>query len=228
MFIKAFFLDFYGTVVHEDGEILLNICNQIKECSKTEATLSEIGGFWWKELSNLFHECYGETFKTQRTLETISLKNTLSHFGSTLDQNVLSKLLFEHWMRPSIFDDSLEFFKGNNIPVYILSNIDTFDIKTAIEFHKLKVSGLITSEDVKSYKPRPEMFERALELSNLSKDEVLHIGDSLLSDVKGAMNIGIKSVWINRNNKEFKGENKPSYVIKKLDELLRLESLAKS
>lgn len=228
MSIKAFFLDFYGTVVHEDGEIISNICNQIKESSKTEATLSEIGGFWWKEFSNLFQDCSGRMFKTQRTLETISLKNTLSHFGSTLDENVLSELIFDHWMRPVIFDDSLEFFKQNTTPVYILSNIDTFDIKTAIEFHKLKVSGLITSEDVKSYKPRPEMFERALELSNLSKDEVLHIGDSLLSDVNGAMSIGIKSVWINRNNKEFKGENKPNYIIRKLDELLRFESPAKS
>jgi 2-haloalkanoic acid dehalogenase type II len=223
--IKAFFLDFYGTVVHEDGEVISNICNQIKENSKTEATLSEIGGFWWKEFSKLFQESYGETFKTQRVLETISLKNTLSNFGSTLDENVLSELMFNHWMKPSIFDDSLEFFKQNTTPVYILSNIDTFDIKAAIEFQKLKVNGLITSEDVKSYKPRPEMFEQALKLSNLSKDEVLHVGDSLSSDVNGAMNMGIKSVWINRNNKEFKGKVKPSYIISNLNELLNLEVL---
>ncbi|WP_088103071.1 HAD family hydrolase [Halalkalibacter urbisdiaboli] len=223
MSIKAFFLDFYGTVVHDDGEIISNICNQIKENSKTEATLSEIGGFWWKGFSKLFEESYGETFKTQRVLETISLKNTLSHFGSTLDEKALSELMFNHWMKPSIFNDSLEFFRHNTIPIYILSNIDTFDIKTAIEFHKLKVNGLVTSEDVKSYKPRQEMFEKALKLSNLSKNEVIHVGDSLSSDVNGAKNMGIKSVWINRNKKEIKGEVKPSYVINQLDELLKLE-----
>jgi 2-haloalkanoic acid dehalogenase type II len=221
--IKAFFLDFYGTVVHEDGEIISNICNQIKENSKTEATLSEIGGFWWNEFSRLFQESYGNNFQTQRVLETISLKNTLSHFGSTLDENVLSELMFNHWMRPTIFNDSLEFFNRNKTPVFILSNIDTFDVKTAIDFHKLKVKGVITSEDVQSYKPRPEMFEQALKLSNLSKDEVLHVGDSLSSDVNGAMNMGIKSVWINRNNKELKGEIKPSYIINNLNELLNLE-----
>ncbi|WP_183041227.1 hypothetical protein [Salipaludibacillus neizhouensis] len=42
-------LDFYGTVVHKDGKIIANICKQIKENSKTEATLSEVGGFWWTE-----------------------------------------------------------------------------------------------------------------------------------------------------------------------------------
>ncbi|WP_112180469.1 MULTISPECIES: HAD family hydrolase [Paraliobacillus] len=223
MSIKALFLDFYGTVVHEDGEVILNICNQIKENSKTEATLTEIGGFWWKEFSKLFEESYGETFKTQRVLETISLKNTLSHFGSTLDDKALSELMFNHWMKPSIFEDSLKFFEYNTIPIYVLSNIDTFDIKTAIEFHKLKVNGLVTSEDVNSYKPRPEMFQKALKLSNLSKNEVIHIGDSLSSDVNGAMKIGIKSVWINRNKKVFKDKAKPNYVINQLDELLDLK-----
>lgn len=227
MSIKAFFLDFYGTVVYEDGEIISNICRLIKENSKTEATLSEIGGFWWNDFSKLFQESYGKTFQTQRVLETISLKNTLSHFGSTLDENVLSELMFNHWMKPSIFNDSLEFFKRNTTPVYILSNIDTFDVKTAIEFHKLEVREVITSEDVKSYKPRPEMFQQALKLSNLSKDEVLHVGDSPSSDVSGAMNVGIKSVWINRNNKEFKGTEKPNYIINKLDELLNLDVFVK-
>ncbi|WP_456278784.1 HAD family hydrolase [Bacillus sp. AK128] len=228
MCAKALFLDFYGTVVHEDGEIISNICKQIKENSKTEATISEIGGLWWNSFSELFQESHGKTFQTQRVLETISLKNTLSHFGSSLDENVLSELMFNHWMKPSIFNDSLYFFKRNTTPVYILSNIDTFDVKTAIEFHKLKVREVITSEDIKSYKPRPEMFEQALKLSGLSRDEVLHVGDSLSSDVTGATNVGIKSVWINRNNKEFRGIDKPTYIINKLDELLDLELLVKN
>ncbi|MDQ0232596.1 HAD family hydrolase [Metabacillus malikii] len=70
------------------------------------------------------------------------------------------------------------------------------------------------------------MFQKALTLSNLSKDEVLHVGDSLSSDVSGAMNMGIKSVWINRNNKEIKGTKKLNYMIHKLDELLKLDVIA--
>jgi HAD superfamily hydrolase (TIGR01509 family) len=105
--------------------------------------------------------------------------------------------MFNHWMRPTIFKDSLEFFNRKKTPVFILSNIDTFDVKNAIDFHKLNVKGVITSEDVQSYKPRPEMFEQALKLSNLSKDEVLHVGDSLSSVCTERFNMGIKSVWIN-------------------------------
>ncbi|WP_307344746.1 hypothetical protein [Metabacillus malikii] len=66
MSIKAIFLDFYGTIVHEDGEIISNICKQIKRNSKTEATLSEIGSFWWDDFSKLFQNSYSETFQSQK------------------------------------------------------------------------------------------------------------------------------------------------------------------
>ena len=72
----------------------------------------------------------------------------------------------------------------------------------AIEFHKLKPTGVFTSEDAKSYKPRKELFEFALKNTGLPAEQVVHIGDSLSSDIKGASSVGIKAVWINRSGKE--------------------------
>lgn len=72
----------------------------------------------------------------------------------------------------------------------------------AIKYHKLKPAGVFTSEDAKSYKPRKELFEFALNNTGLAAEEVLHIGDSLSSDIKGASAIGINAIWINRSNKE--------------------------
>ena len=46
------------------------------------------------------------------------------------------------------------------------------------------------------------MFEFALNNVGLSAGEVLHIGDSLSSDVKGASSIGINAIWVNRSNRE--------------------------
>lgn len=61
---------------------------------------------------------------------------------------------------------------------------------------------MFTSEDAKSYKPRKELFEFALNSTGLSAEQVVHIGDSLSSDVKGASAVGIKSIWINRTGRE--------------------------
>lgn len=47
-----------------------------------------------------------------------------------------------------------------------------------------------------------EDFEYALKRVKLSAGNVLHIGDSLNSDIKGALSIGMNAIWINRSNRE--------------------------
>lgn len=44
-------------------------------------------------------------------------------------------------------------------------------------------------------------FEYALSKTKMKPDEVVHIGDSLGSDIDGANAVGIKAVWINRSNR---------------------------
>ncbi|APH04795.1 HAD family hydrolase [Bacillus weihaiensis] len=67
-------------------------------------------------------------------------------------------------------------------------------------------------------KPDPTIFEHALEKMNLSKDEVIMVGDNLMTDILGASRVGIKSVWINRHHKE-RNEVEPTYEISHLTEL---------
>ena len=199
--IKAFFLDFYGTVVHEDGEVVKKISQLIYETGKAESP-SEVDSFWWKDFQNLFNNSYGNTFETQRALEKKSIKHTLEKFASNENIDKLSNYMFEHWVKPPIFEESKKFFEISPLPIYIVSNIDANDVLRAIEFHQLSPSGIFTSEGAKAYKPRKELFELALNTTGLHADEVIHIGDSLSSDVKGASSVGIKAIWLNRFNKE--------------------------
>lgn len=199
--IKAFFLDFYGTVVHEDGEVVKKISQLIYETGKAESP-SEVDSFWWKDFQNLFNNSYGNTFETQRALEKKSIKHTLEKFASNENIDKLSNYMFEHWVKPPIFEESKKFFEISPLPIYIVSNIDANDVLRAIEFHQLSPSGIFTSEDAKAYKPRKELFELALNTTGLHADEVIHIGDSLSSDVKGASSVGIKAIWLNIFNKE--------------------------
>jgi len=45
-------------------------------------------------------------------------------------------------------------------------------------------------------KPFPSIFKKALKLANCEAHEAIHVGDSLASDIAGANNSGITSVWI--------------------------------
>ena len=171
--IKALFVDFYGTVVHEDEAVIKVITQMIKDTGDGSDT-SDIGSFWWTDFQTMFLNS---------------------------DASKLSDMMFEHWMRPPIFEESKEFFSKCPIPVYIVSNIDTSDIMCAIEYHGLNPAGVFTSEDARSYKPRRELFELALSNTGLMPDEVIHIGDSISSDVKGASALGIGTLWLNRFGK---------------------------
>jgi HAD superfamily hydrolase (TIGR01549 family) len=217
---KAIFIDFYGTLVHEDDDIIPLICEQIKASTSINCSTIEIGNYWWSEFSVMFRNNHGETFQTQRMLAINSLSKVIKHFESNCITQELIQLQFEHWIKPKLYEDTepfLEVLKG--FPVYILSNIDSNDIHEATSFHVIEVTEILTSEDVMSYKPRPELFLEALKRSKLKADEVIHIGDSITSDVVGAQRLCIKTIWLNRLNKPTPEDIKPDYICKDFNEV---------
>ncbi len=50
-------------------------------------------------------------------------------------------------------------------------------------------------------KPNPKIFEEALKKADLPAGEVVHVGDSLEDDVRGAHLAGIKAIWLDRSGR---------------------------
>ncbi len=78
-----------------------------------------------------------------------------------------------------------------------------------IQATKLSSSGIadyfdhvITSEKAGHKKPAKEIFDYALKNSNLTTNEVIMIGDNLNTDIKGANNAAIDSVYLNPLKKQ--------------------------
>lgn len=199
--IAGLLLDFYGTVVHEDDEIIAAICEEIAKASPATLEAREVARFWWATFSKECADRHGHTFRQQRDIERTSIARTLDEFGVALDPNLLSQSLFEHWRRPPIFDDAVAFLAGLHLPVCVISNIDRSDLESAIAHHGLAFDHVVTSEDVRSYKPRAELFRAGLDQLGLGAGAVLHVGDSLSSDVMGANALGIRVAWINRRRR---------------------------
>lgn len=83
------------------------------------------------------------------------------------------------------------------------------------------------SEDIGVEKPDPHFFHHIFDTLNAhTKEEFLMVGDSLTSDIKGANNAGIDSVWYNYAEVSVDAELAQStYTITSLLELLHLFNL---
>ncbi|MFA4662630.1 TIGR02253 family HAD-type hydrolase [Pyrococcus kukulkanii] len=71
---------------------------------------------------------------------------------------------------------------------------------------KLEVTGIIeyfdviiTRDDVKTVKPDPKIFIAALEKARIKPREAVMVGDNLEQDILGAIALGMKGIWINKN-----------------------------
>ena len=208
---ETLFLDFYGTLVHEDDAIITKITEKIRNSSSQNPKTNEISAFWWQTFRALFENSFGATFKTQRELETLSIKAVLEKFHCKTEVAAIDAELFEYWQKPEIFPETKNFLNQIQLPICIVSNIDRADIESAINHHNLKFDIVITSQDAKSYKPREEIFRLALEKTKIPQSKILHIGDSISSDIIGANNLGIDTFWLNRKQKPISQDIAPTY-----------------
>lgn len=223
MAIKAFLLDFYGTAVHEDDEAVELICNEIYNTCVSNEDITDISQYWWNEFSALFSHSYGDGFDSKRSLMLQSIEKTVEYFNSTANPTMLAKNMFKLWQRPAIFTDTKKFFEQSPVPICIVSNADIKDIDCAISYHKLEPDLIITSEDARCYKPRSDIFKLALSQLQLDPTEVLHIGDTISSDVVGAFQAGIDVVWLNRKSKPISDLLDPTMVCTSLLDIFKLK-----
>ena len=215
---RAVLLDVYGTLVHEDNAVLEPICENIARLAQVQAPV--VAALWWRLFRQANEESHGETFRLQADLSRDTLAATLRQLGVAADADQLCQSQLEFWRRPPIFSDSLAFLHQVGVPVCLVSNIDRDDLLAAMTHHDVEVAAVVTSQDARAYKPRPEPFELALTALGVTTGDVLHVGDSLTADVAGAEALGIESAWINRSGRTLPAGPTPTHTANKLTELL--------
>ena len=219
MAYRGILLDFYGTVVHEDDVLIAEIRAEISAAMPDPIEPRAVGSLWWEIFSRSFVASFGDDFQTQRNIEQASLDEVRRTLEAQCDVDAMCQRLFDFWQQPPLFDDAVPFLNDVTVPVVVVSNIDRCDIEAAIEAHGLVFDDVITSEDVRSYKPRPELFHAGLVSLGMEPHEVLHIGDSTTSDVAGAAALGIPVAWVNRKGKAAPTDPRPDYEVAQLTEL---------
>jgi 2-haloalkanoic acid dehalogenase type II len=86
----------------------------------------------------------------------------------------------------------------------IVSNTDRDIIEHSLKHIEAPIDDVVTAEDVRSYKPGPAHFERALEVIGEPAERILHVAFGFKYDIGPAQQLGFRSAWVNR-----RGEPKP-------------------
>lgn len=89
------------------------------------------------------------------------------------------------------------------------SNLDKY-------FDKIFVSDKIGFE-----KPDKKFFQKIMDLTKFSNDDLIMIGDSIKSDIIGAKNSKIKSIYLNKEDKKISDKNF-TYQVKNLSEIKKI------
>ena len=110
--------------------------------------------------------------------------------------------------------------------VAIISNVDDdLFAETRKKLAPVEFDFVVTAQQCQSYKPSLKNFEEAIRRSGLSKDQIMHVGQSIYHDIEPANALGIINAWVNRPSIRQGagpvklGTGKPTYEVRTLAEL---------
>lgn len=165
---------------------------------------------------------------TQNTLKVERFKRLSDELGIDFDPHLFSERYMYHLAEASfLLDDTsvlLEKLKGK-FKLAIVTNGLAYVQNRRIGNSSIAAhfSHIVISEEVGVAKPNPEIFEHTLKLiGHMDKSDVLMIGDSLSSDIKGGFNFGIDTCWYNPKRLDNTSQIKPTFEINDLMSLMNI------
>ena len=200
-------LDYRKIGVHytpqEIHETYLKLCDKhVKKLIKEGNTMPEI------ELKNVF-------------IELSSLKGVI--ITDEQIKQISINFRVNSTMKIGIYDsviNLLQTLKKLNKKIYLLSNAQS--LFTNYELEKLDLNkyfdGIVLSSDEGIKKPSPEFFDRLFKKYELNKEDSIMIGNDRTSDILGAHEYGIDSIYINSNISPENDLHNLSFAIKNIND----------
>ncbi|GIF78227.1 HAD family hydrolase [Asanoa siamensis] len=209
---EAVLLDVYGTLVHDDESWAATITARIAALAGVDA--DTVTRAWTTRLWALADAAHGAAFRTLADLNTTSLTETADMFGVRVDATPPPP------RPPAFYPDARAFLSAVEVPVCLVSDADGDRLRAVLDHHGITVDHVVTSEDARAYKPRPEPFELALRHLGLSAAAVVHVGDTPASDIAGAAALGIATAFLTRDGRRLPAHLTATHTVSTLTALL--------
>lgn len=162
---------------------------------------------------------------TRDQVLSLRFEEFFGDFGIQVDGMDVDRL-YRTFLDNSAFllDGAIELLEAvkDKYPLYIITNG-----VAATQHKRLRASGLdkyfkgiFVSEEAGSQKPQKEFFEYCFErMGRRDVENMLIIGDSLTSDIRGGNNMGIDTLWFNPHKQENGAGVRVDYEVSSLKEI---------
>jgi 2-haloacid dehalogenase len=211
--------DCYGTLIDWNG----GIGRELERLFGTERT---------GELLRIYHELEPqvqreEPTRSYRDVLTITLTRLAAGEGLALaadDEDALARSM-PSWQPFPETRAALEDARARGWNLAILSNTDRDYIDASLALIDVPFDHVIVASEIGSYKPGHRHWEVFDEQTGADPAGRVHVGASLFHDVAPAIELGLPTIWINREGEE--PDPEPDVELHSLDGLGEaLDSLA--
>ena len=224
--IKTISFDVDGTLWDFQGTARFALTQVLKELKRLDAKAAEMLDVdMFTAIRDRVHEELKGKVSDLNEVRLESFKQTLRDVGRPND--ALGSHLCDVYIKHrdagrELFSDVLPTLQvlGGRYAIGLLSNGNSYAKGFGLEG---LISFQVFSQDHGGIeKPDPRLFEVALEEAGCSPQQLVHVGDSLETDVQGAHNAGARSVWLNRNGDSTAPDVEPDAEIASLRELTEI------
>ena len=148
-------------------------------------------------------------------------ENTYSYEKFVEISNCYMNGMKEHVVARDGAKEIIEYLHSNGYKIIIATNGPIIPLETKI--NKLEIDQFVdvifSAEEVGYMKPKKQYYEGLFNKVHIeNKEEILFIGDDLEKDIKGGIENGLDTCWVNYNDK-ITSEIIPKYEIISLNEL---------
>ena len=214
--IKVIIFDAYGTLfdVNSAAEKCKNkIGDKWEQCADYWRT-TQLEYTWLRSLMKRHKDFWKVTDESlDKSMRVFKIDNSLKNELLNL-YRVLSTF--------SEVNETIKKLNKKKYKLAILSNGTPDLLYELVKNNNLEnfFEDIFSIEEVKTYKPHPDVYDIPIKKYHVQKDEVAYLSANTW-DVSAAGNYGFKSVWVNRNNSVFDNlDYIPKHQIKHLGELL--------
>jgi HAD superfamily hydrolase (TIGR01662 family) len=193
-----------------------------------------------REFTQKYHEIISDYYKAreadlvEKPVED-QVQKTLDLLGhGKVDRAILTKaveamfrITEAYWQVEADTHHTLASLRSRGFQLGLISNAsDLSDLNRLVDNSHLReyFKCIVVSSQEKIRKPNVRIYEKALRLMNAKPENAVMVGDTLIADILGAQNAGLRTVWITRRANRAENNSVISKIIpdKTIGELTEL------